>query len=124
MATYQKSDRIYWLSQALIKAVYDTLFSGEISGKANPLPNGPCIIAVNHASHFDPPLIGGNLPRQLTYLARKTLWAPGAGSWWLDSVGSIPVDRDGESDRHRHPEQRDQPGPGGEGSTDPDQDAR
>jgi 1-acyl-sn-glycerol-3-phosphate acyltransferase len=36
--------------------------------------------------------------RQLRFFARKTLWKPGFASWWLNAVGTIPVDRDGGSD--------------------------
>jgi 1-acyl-sn-glycerol-3-phosphate acyltransferase len=34
----------------------------------------------------------------MCFFARKTLWKPGVASWWLDTVGTIPVDRDGGSD--------------------------
>ncbi|MBM3854240.1 MAG: 1-acyl-sn-glycerol-3-phosphate acyltransferase, partial [Verrucomicrobia bacterium] len=30
--------------------------------------------------------------------ARKTLWQGAFSSWWLDAVGTIPVDRDGGQD--------------------------
>jgi 1-acyl-sn-glycerol-3-phosphate acyltransferase len=38
------------------------------------------------------------VPRQIAYFARKTLWVGGIASWWLDTVGTIPVDRDGGQD--------------------------
>jgi len=38
------------------------------------------------------------VPRQLAFFARKTLWKPGIASWWLNTVGTIPVDRDGGQD--------------------------
>src|SRR5258708_33006487 len=56
--------------------------------------SGPFIIAANHASHLDPPLIGCHVPRQMRFFARRTLWKPGFASWWLDGVGTIPVDRE------------------------------
>jgi len=43
-------------------------------------------------------LIACQVPRQMCFFARKTLWKPGLASWWMDVVGSIPVDRDGGSD--------------------------
>jgi 1-acyl-sn-glycerol-3-phosphate acyltransferase len=39
--------------------------------------------------------VGQFLPRQVAFFARKTLWKPGIAAWWLDAVGTIPVDRDG-----------------------------
>jgi 1-acyl-sn-glycerol-3-phosphate acyltransferase len=56
------------------------------------------MIASNHASHLDPPIVGGLFPRQVCFFARKTLWKPGFASWWLNGVGTIPVDRDGGTD--------------------------
>jgi 1-acyl-sn-glycerol-3-phosphate acyltransferase len=59
---------------------------------------GGFIVAANHASLIDPPIVGSQVPRQLAAFARKTLWKGGISSWWLDIVGVIPVDRDGGSD--------------------------
>ena len=58
------------------------------------LPPGPLILAPNHASYFDPPAVGCNVPRVTYYLARHTLFAPPIGSWLLPSIGSIPVNQD------------------------------
>jgi 1-acyl-sn-glycerol-3-phosphate acyltransferase len=60
--------------------------------------HGGFIVAANHASLIDPPIVGAQVPRQLAAFARKTLWKGGISSWWLDIVGVIPVDRDGGSD--------------------------
>lgn len=92
------ADLIYWTSHSIIQTVYEQFISGEISGTKHIPKEGPCILAANHASHLDPPLIGSQLKRKVTFFARKTLWKPGIPSWWLDTVGAIPVDRDGESD--------------------------
>jgi 1-acyl-sn-glycerol-3-phosphate acyltransferase len=60
--------------------------------------SGGFIVASNHASLLDPPIVGAQVPRQMAAFARKTLWKGGISSWWLDIVGVIPVDRDGGSD--------------------------
>jgi 1-acyl-sn-glycerol-3-phosphate acyltransferase len=60
--------------------------------------SGAFLIAANHASHLDPPFIGSHVPRQMSFFARKTLWSGAFASWWLDAVGTIPVDRDGGQD--------------------------
>ena len=56
---------------------------------------GPVILAANHASFLDPPLVGTALPRGINYLARKSLFRfPVLGSalrYW----DAVPVDRDG-----------------------------
>ncbi|MEY2879222.1 MAG: hypothetical protein RLZZ15_1602, partial [Verrucomicrobiota bacterium] len=60
--------------------------------------SGGFLVAANHASHLDPFIVASQLPQQVTFFARKTLWTPGLPSWWLTAVGVIPVDRDGGSD--------------------------
>ena len=90
--------RVYWLFYWLIRGAYRILLVGNIKGLENIPNSGALIMASNHASHFDPPILGCNLRRVVVYFARKTLWKPGFASWWLDAVGAIPIDRDGESD--------------------------
>lgn len=92
------SPTIYNISQKIAGGLLSQLLIGEVEGMENIPAKGPVILAVNHASHFDPPLIGCLLRRQINFFARKTLWFNKAASWWLDSVGTIPVDRDGDSD--------------------------
>src|SRR5208282_81840 len=59
------------------------------------LQTGGVILAANHASFLDPPLVGCGLHRQINFLARASLFRyPGIG-WLLRKWNSVPVDRDG-----------------------------
>ena len=89
---------LYGFSHAIIKIIYEVFFRGEIAGLENLPAKGGYIVASNHASLLDPPMVGLYLPQQVAFFARKTLWKPGFASWWLDNVGTIPVDRDGGTD--------------------------
>jgi 1-acyl-sn-glycerol-3-phosphate acyltransferase len=89
---------IYGICHAFIRWVYFTAFRGEITGLENLPTEGGYIVAANHASHLDPPIVGLHLSRQVAFFARKTLWKPGFAAWWLNTVGTIPVDRDGWTD--------------------------
>lgn len=89
---------LYGLSHYMLRQFCETLFRGETYGLENIPKEGGFMIASNHASHLDPPIIGSILLRQVCFFARKTLWKPGIASWWLDNVGTIPVDRDGGTD--------------------------
>jgi 1-acyl-sn-glycerol-3-phosphate acyltransferase len=89
---------LYGIFHYLALTIYDICFRGEVAGLENIPKRGAFIVACNHASHLDPPIIGSLVPRQMAFFARKTLWKPGVASWWLDGVGTIPVDRDGGSD--------------------------
>jgi 1-acyl-sn-glycerol-3-phosphate acyltransferase len=89
---------LYGVCHYAIRVSWDIFFRGEVAGVENLPKTGPFLIAGNHASHLDPPLIGCHVPRQMCFFARKTLWNGPLASWWLDSVGTIPVDRDGGQD--------------------------
>jgi len=89
---------IYGFSCALAAIIHSAFFPGEVVGLENVPQSGGFLVAGNHVSFLDPPFIGCNVPRQISYFARRTLWKPGFASWWLDAVGTIPVDRDGGQD--------------------------
>ncbi len=86
---------VYGVCHAIIEMIHDACFRGDTAGTENFPRHGGYIVAANHASHLDPPIVGLHLPRQVCFFARKTLWKPGIAAWWLDAVGCIPVDRDG-----------------------------
>ncbi len=89
---------VYGFFHYLSVVIYDMCFRGEVAGLEHLPRQGAFLIASNHASHLDPPIVGAQVSRQMCFFARKTLWKPGIASWWLDTVGTIPVDRDGGSD--------------------------
>lgn len=89
---------VYGVCHYIFNQLYWMFFRGDVVGLENIPASGGFVIAGNHASFIDPPFIGSQVPRQIAYFARKTLWKPGFASWWLDTVGTIPVDRDGGQD--------------------------
>lgn len=89
---------VYGFFHYLSHEVYSMFFRGDVVGLEHVPPSGGFLIASNHASFLDPPIVGSQVPRQIAYFARKTLWKGGISSWWLDAVGTIPVDRDGGQD--------------------------
>jgi 1-acyl-sn-glycerol-3-phosphate acyltransferase len=56
---------------------------------------GPVILASNHASFIDPPLIGAGVKRAMYYLARDSLFRFPVMRQVLRSWNVVPVDRDG-----------------------------
>lgn len=61
------------------------------------VPNGPCLFAANHQSMIDPPLIGGLIPREIAFVARKTLFENPVFGGVIRACRAIPLDR-GEAD--------------------------
>jgi 1-acyl-sn-glycerol-3-phosphate acyltransferase len=56
---------------------------------------GPVILASNHSSFLDPPLVGAATKREINYLARESLFRFPVIGWLLRSVNAVPVDREG-----------------------------
>lgn len=92
----------YQLSRPAIKAVFRLIFHilGRVNiiGKEN-IPFGkPYVVAMNHISIFDPPLIGAFWPEHLEIVGASDVFEkPGQGQI-LKIYGVIPVHR-GEYDR-------------------------
>lgn len=89
---------VYGVCHYALGVMFEMFFRGEVVGLENLPRAGGFLLAANHASFLDPPFIGSQVSRQIAYFARKTLWKGGLSSWWLDTVGTIPVDRDGGQD--------------------------
>lgn len=83
----------YLLGYSLSKGIAKTFFNYRVIGAENILETGPCIVAANHCSFMDPPLVGVAFQRGIHYLARKSLldW-PILGPI-LPELNVIPVDQ-------------------------------
>ena len=57
------------------------------------LPSEACIVAANHESILDPPLLALVSSRPLRFLAKEELWRYRPGAWLMDALGGIPVRR-------------------------------
>lgn len=90
--------RLYEYCRTLLATAHTVLLGGEVGGLHRVPLQGPCIVAANHCSFLDPPLVGCHVRRPFCFFARRTLWKPGFPAWWLDGVGAIPVDRDSGRD--------------------------
>ena len=84
----------YGFFHYFVKGCYEACFRGEVVGTEHIPTSGPFLIASNHASLLDPPLVGCQVSRQLRFFARKSLWNLSFMGWWLDKAETIPVDRD------------------------------
>jgi 1-acyl-sn-glycerol-3-phosphate acyltransferase len=86
---------VYFLGWSFFRTVYKLYFRWRVFNAERVPLKGPVILASNHASFLDPPLVGAGVRRGINYLARDTLFRfPGVG-WLLRNWNSVPVDRDG-----------------------------
>ncbi len=83
----------YLLGYSLSKAIAKTFFNYRVIGAENMIEEGPCIIAANHCSYLDPPLVGVACKRAIHYLARKSLLEIPVLGPILPELNVIPVDQ-------------------------------
>lgn len=81
----------WWFSRLAARWVYRT----RIEHVERVPASGPVILASNHASLVDPPLIGGSVPRAVCFLARDTLFRIPLLGWYIRRLNAVPVNREG-----------------------------
>jgi 1-acyl-sn-glycerol-3-phosphate acyltransferase len=83
----------YDFAKFVVNAVVRTTFRFRVVGAENVPLSGGLIIAANHISNFDPPILGIALPRPVSYMAKKELFAVPVLSWVITHLTAYPVDR-------------------------------
>ena len=85
----------YYFWYTLSKITARLFFSFRVVHQERLIEEGPLILASNHQSYFDPPLVGICSRRGVYYLARKTLLQIPLLGKLLPHINVILVDRDG-----------------------------
>jgi 1-acyl-sn-glycerol-3-phosphate acyltransferase len=85
----------YFCGWLFFKSAYLVLFRSRFFNAERVPSTGPVILASNHASFIDPPLVGAGLYRAVNYLARESLFRFPVVGWLLRRWQAVPVDRDG-----------------------------
>lgn len=85
----------YYFWYTVSKILARSFFSFRVIHRERMIENGPVILASNHQSYFDPPLVGICSRRGVYYLARKTLLQIPVLGRLLPHINVILVDRDG-----------------------------
>lgn len=85
----------YYLGWCAFRTLYKCYFRYRVFNPERVPASGPVILASNHASFIDPPLVGSGLKRGINYLARESLFRFPVVGAILHSWSAVPVDRDG-----------------------------
>ncbi len=83
----------YYLAAFTVRN-YARLFLGLRVYGAENIPKTPgLVVASNHFSHFDPPVIGSLIPREVHFMAKKELFESQPMRWLAEHLMAFPVDR-------------------------------
>jgi 1-acyl-sn-glycerol-3-phosphate acyltransferase len=87
----------YRAGWSFFRIVFATCFRWRVFNSGRVPDEGPVILAANHTSYLDPPLVGSPLHRKVVMLARRSLFRfPGFGRL-LRLWHAVPVDPKGGS---------------------------
>lgn len=85
----------YRLGWTFFRVMFATYFRWRVYNPERVPQTGGVILAANHASYLDPPLVGSGLKRPINYLARESLFRFPIMGTVLHSWNAVPVDREG-----------------------------
>ena len=88
----------YKILKVIFRFTFNLLFSPKVIGAENVPKEGAMIMAANHMSNWDPPILGTYLPRTVGYMAKEELFKPAIAGSIIKSLNAFPVKR-GASDR-------------------------
>lgn len=86
-------------SEAVMRGLFTAIWGMKVSGLENVPRLGPLIVACNHVSIIDPPLMAVAVsPRRRPFgVGKKELFEKPILGWWLRASGSFPLDRQGDA---------------------------
>lgn len=83
----------YHLLRTIFYIIFKVFNRLEVSGSENIPEKGGVIVAANHVSYLDPPVIGAALKRRAAYIAKEGLFRIPLLGWGIKAF-SFPVNRD------------------------------
>ena len=83
----------YRLSWLFLNFVERVLFGFVVTGEERIPKTGAVIIASNHISYYDPPVVGSGVPREVYFLAKEELFRNRVFGWFISKYNAIPLRR-------------------------------
>jgi 1-acyl-sn-glycerol-3-phosphate acyltransferase len=83
----------YDFAKAVVNATVRTLFRFRVVGSENVPREGGLVVCANHLSNFDPPILGIAMPRPVSYMAKKELFAMPVLGTLITHMNAFSVDR-------------------------------
>ena len=80
----------YWLFSIFFRFIFKTFFKLKVEGLENLPEKTNFIMAANHTSFFDPPLIMAAVPRKIYCIAARYLYGIALVSWFLRKIDTFP----------------------------------
>jgi len=85
----------YYIATFIIRNLAKLFLRMKIIDKANIPSKGPFILACNHISYFDPPLVGSSFKREVHFMAKKELFRNRYFGRLIAHFNAHPINRNG-----------------------------
>ncbi|MDO8683990.1 MAG: lysophospholipid acyltransferase family protein [Armatimonadota bacterium] len=82
---------LYWLIWILLRLILPVVGWWRVTGKENLPRKGGVIVAPNHISYADPPVVCAALGRQVRFMAKESLFKVSILGCLIRIVGAFPV---------------------------------
>ncbi|MFH1008674.1 MAG: lysophospholipid acyltransferase family protein [Candidatus Latescibacterota bacterium] len=89
----EEREHFFFFCRFLVRWVFKIFLRLKVEGKENVPPEDGVILASNHCSLFDPPLVGVATRRPLYFLAKKELFHPPVFGLLIATLHAFPVSR-------------------------------
>jgi len=88
---------LYWVVKNTYFVFFKVFNRLEILNEERIPGSRPVILASNHCSNLDPPVIGSVFKDRLRYIAKASLFTPPPFGYVLRTLGAVPVSREDEA---------------------------
>lgn len=84
---------LYHIVRIIARIILTPIYFPRIIGGERIPENGSVIVYSNHASWWDPVILGILLPRPVHFMAKEELFRSAIGRWFFTNIGAFPVKR-------------------------------
>lgn len=87
----------YDFAKLTVRGLARLVWRARVFGASKVPARGPLIVACNHLSYLDPPILGSLCPRRISYMAKKELFEMPLLGPVIRALGAYSVDRAGSA---------------------------
>lgn len=88
----------YWTPTICVWLLTRALMRVRVAGCRHIPKHGAFLLLSNHISHFEPPMLATAIPRKMSWVVGKDMYAHTVGDAFFRCIDAIPMDRE-KSDR-------------------------
>lgn len=86
--------QLHFITRFMFFPFYKIMYKMKVNGKSNIPKDRSVLVAANHASHLDPPLLSAALFKPIAYMAKKQLFENPVLAKLIWDLGAFAVDRE------------------------------